>query len=156
MKPRGVHGWVKVFSHTRPRENIFHYSPWFLRRAGVEKQVSLSQGKCQGKLLLAKLDGIDSREQALSLSGADLLIDRSQLPEPESDEYYWTDLLGLTVSNTRQEVLGFVDGLLETGANDVLIVKGDREHLIPFVQGVHVLSVDLEQGLIQVDWDMDF
>ncbi len=152
----GIKGWIKIFSYTDPRENILDYSPWILKKNNVTKQVRVIDGNVQSKTIVALLDGITDRDAASEFAGWDILIDQKQLPEPDQGEYYWSDLIGLKVETTEQELLGVVDSLLETGANDVLIVQGDRERVIPFLQGQTVVKIDLEDGKIIVDWDPDF
>ncbi len=88
--------------------------------------------------------------------GCEIGIPRDELPATQPDEYYWHDLQGLTVVTLAGERLGTVDHLIETGANDVLVVEGDRERLIPFVMGQVIVGVDLDKGEIRVDWDKDF
>lgn len=150
----GVKGWVKVHSWTRPMEAILKYQPWLL---GEEKKpVKIIDGRKQGKGLAALLPGYDDREQAVALVGQQIFVSREQMPPTEKNEYYWSDLEGLEVRTTKGEKLGRVDRLMETGANDVLVVSGDRERLIPFVQGQYVTRVDLEVELIEVDWDPEF
>ncbi|RMG52485.1 MAG: ribosome maturation factor RimM [Gammaproteobacteria bacterium] len=152
----GVRGWVKVFSHTSPREGIVEYSPWLVRRGEDWVPMEVEAGHRQGKTVVAKLAGIDDREAAEALLGSEIAIERSQLPPPAEGEYYWIDLLGLPVETVGGVPLGRVDHLIETGAHDVLVVKGERERLIPFVPGHHVQEVDLEGGRIVVDWDPEF
>ncbi|WP_349431723.1 ribosome maturation factor RimM [Methylomarinum sp. Ch1-1] len=153
----GVKGWVKVFSYTQPRENILNYSPWYLQKGREIKEIKLVGGQRQGKLVVAALEGITDRDMAAPLSGSKILIDKKQLPAAQEGEYYWADLVGLRVETDQGVALGTVDHLLETGANDVLVVKGDgKERLIPFLQQQTVLSIDLEQGVMVVDWDPDF
>jgi len=113
-------------------------------------------GRVQGKGLAVLLPGFDDREQAASLVGLQIFVRREQLPATAKDEYYWSDLEGLEVKTTNGVLLGRVSRLMETGANDVLVVQGDREHLVPFVQGQYITGVDLESGQIEVDWDPDF
>ncbi len=114
-------------------------------------------GQRQGKLVVAALEGVADRDAAAALIGWDILIDKEQLPVPEQGEYYWADLVGLRVETEQGEALGIVDHLMETGANDVLVVKdGKKERLIPFLQQQTVLNVDIENGLMIVDWDPDF
>ncbi len=110
----------------------------------------------QGKGLVAKLKGCDDRESARDLIGALIQVRRGDLAELEPGEFYWADLLGLKVETLSGTELGAVDNLLETGANDVLVVRGDRERLIPFLQGQVVHDVDLDKQRIRVDWDPDF
>lgn len=153
----GVKGWVKVFSYTQPRENILSYSPWFLRKNEKFQEVKLIKGQRHGNAVVAELDGIVDRDLAMGLVGAEILISRHQLPKPKSGEYYWADLIGMTVNTVDGVYLGSVNHLLETGANDVLVVlDGERERLIPFLQQHTVLQIDMEQSLIVVDWDPDF
>ena len=152
----GVKGWVKVFSDTAPKENILAYSPWYLEKGNENKLVKVINGRLQGKAIVAQLEDVDDRDQAELLAGWDISIDREQLPSIGADEYYWSDLIGLKVSTIDNQDLGVVDYLLETGANDVLVIKGDRERLIPFLQDQTVLKIDLEAGEIKVDWDPDF
>jgi len=150
----GIKGWVKVHSWTRPMEAILEYQPWLL---GEEKSpVRIVDGRKQGKGLVALLPGYDDREQAVMLVGQQVFIRRKQLPATAKDEYYWSDLEGLEVHTSNGEVLGRVEKLMETGANDVLVIRGEREHLVPFVQGQYVRRVDLAGGLIEVDWDPEF
>ncbi len=148
----GVRGWVKVYSHTRPRENIFSYSPWELGG----RLFKLEQGQLRGKGLIAKLEGVETRDQAADLLSLEIRVPRERLPPISKDEYYWTDLQGLRVINREGVELGRVDHLLETGANDVMVVRGERERLLPWVFDHVVLEVNLEQGLVRVDWDADF
>jgi 16S rRNA processing protein RimM len=151
----GVRGWVKVFSHTSPKENILNYPAWFLFREGEWREYKLKQGKTQGKGIVALLEGVDDRNQAAELTGADIAVRRDQLPEISPDEYYWSDLEGRRVVTETGIELGRVDHLFETGANDVMMVKGERDHLLPFI-GQVIKEVDLDGDLITVDWDPDF
>jgi 16S rRNA processing protein RimM len=152
----GVKGWVKVFSFTDPRENILTYSPWLLQKGDQIKTVNVVDGQLQGKTIVAQLAGIDDRDQAASLMGWDIFITQDQLPKAAKGEYYWSDLIGLQVETIDGVQLGAVDSLLETGANDVIIVQGERERVIPFLQGRTIIKVDLDAGKIIVDWDPDF
>ncbi|NII10206.1 ribosome maturation factor RimM [Oleiagrimonas sp. C23AA] len=155
----GVRGEVKLESWTEPRERIFDYQPWLLSAAPgkASSQVRGIKGRAQGKGLVAQLPGVENREQAAALMGSDILIERDQLPAPEDGAFYWFDLEGLEVVNREGHVLGKVDHLFATGANDVIVVRdGDREILVPFVRDVYVLSIDLQQGRMEVDWDPDF
>lgn len=153
----GIKGWVKVHSFTEPRENILNYSPWFLKKGNEVQEVKLLNGKRQGKTIVASLDGVSDRDVAASYSGWDIQIKQSQLPKPESGEYYWADLIGLQVETDEGILLGKVDYLIETGANDVLVVQdGETERLIPFLQDQVIKKIDLESRQMVVDWDPDF
>ncbi len=152
----GIKGWVKVFSYTSPRENILRYSPWYVRLEQTWQELALVDGRIQGKGIIAKLSGYSDRNAAMGLLGAAIAIRRSQLPVLEQGELYWVDLIGLQVISTQGRVLGIVAEVIETGAHDVLIVRGEREHLIPFVRCVYILEVDLAKGCIRADWEPDF
>lgn len=152
----GVNGWVKVFSYTDPRDNIVHYSPWYLNRADGLAALEVVAGRRHGKGVIVKLAGCDDRDAAAQLVGLDIGVYRDQLPAPERGEFYWVDLIGMVVRTTDGQELGRVNHLIETGSNDVLVVDGDRERLIPFIQGSVIRSVDPGQGLIEVDWDPGF
>jgi 16S rRNA processing protein RimM len=163
----GVKGWVKVYSDTDPREGITDYNPWYLKQGsgnnGEWREVTVETGRRQAKTVIAKLEGVDDRDAAMQLSGALIAIMPDQLKKLAKGEYYWRDLIGLRVINREDVELGMVQRLMETGANDVLVVAGgsadrreSKEHLIPWTLGQAVLEVDLEQQLIRVDWDEDF
>jgi 16S rRNA processing protein RimM len=152
----GVDGWVKLESWTEPRLRIFSYRPWRLTLAGSEFEAASAQGHEQGKGMVAKLPGCDDRDAAARLIGATIQVPRSALPKPKRGEYYWTDLEGLAVVTVDGVDLGKVSHLFATGANDVLVVHGERERLIPFATGQFVKEVDLKAGRITVDWDPEF
>ena len=154
----GVQGWLKIESWAEPRMRIFDYQPWLLSAApGVETQIAGAKGRTQGKGIVAQLPGVDDREQAAALIGSDIHVDRAQLPAPAEGEYYWVDLEGVEVVTTLGVGLGRVSHLFATGANDVVVVRdGERERLVPFIQGSYVRSVDLSAGRMVVDWDPEF
>ena len=154
--PFGIKGWVKLQSWTEPREKIIEYRPWLLELGGRWQEWQVVEGRLHGKSVIARLDGVADRDRAATLAGANIAIRREQLPELRPGEYYWADLLGLEVRLADDRVLGRISGLMATGANDVLVVKGERERLIPFLRGQVVKQVDLDAGLIRVDWDPDF
>ncbi|MCW8856549.1 MAG: ribosome maturation factor RimM [Kangiella sp.] len=153
----GIKGWVKVFSYTDPKENILNYSPWYLKLNGQWQQVSIINGREQGKTVVAQLEGCNDRNTAESYRGVEIAIDESQLPQLEEGEYYWRDLVGLTVVNVAGDEMGTVEKMMETGANDVLVVKtaSKEELLIPYVPEYSVMKVDLESKQITVDWEFD-
>jgi len=154
----GVKGWVKVFSETRPREQIFKYTPWILEQNGSSSEVKIIDGRKQGKGLVASLDGVTDCEIARKLIGAEITIADHALPAAGIDEYYWSQLTGLKVENNQGFDMGRVSGFFETGANDVMVVKGgasEKEHLIPFTKFA-IVDVDLKAERIIVDWDPEF
>lgn len=152
----GVQGWVKLYSFTEPRDRLLEYKLLLLGDEETRRPVKLAEGRAQGKGLVGRFEDITDRDQAAGLVGLELAVLRSQLPEAAADEVYWVDLMGLAVVNTQGASLGRVERLLETGANDVLVVMGDRERLIPFARGPIVKQVDLAAGTIVVDWELDY
>jgi len=135
----GVKGWVKIFSNTQPKENILSYSPWYLKRNGQWQEFKLLSGKSHGKGVIAHLEGCTDRDIAAELIGSEIAIKREQLAKPA------------------------ITSMLETGANDVIVITGEkdskgkkRERLIPFLTDEVVQEVNLEQGFMTVDWDRDF
>lgn len=159
----GVKGWIKVYSYTRPVEQILTYGRWMLakrRDAARWRPVRVASARQQSNKLLAKLAGINDRDAAGGLTGEWIAIRPSQLPHLPEGEYYWSDLTGLTVVNQDGVELGIVDHLVETGANDVLAVRrpgpgnAQAERLLPWSPEV-VVEVDVEGGLLRVEWDAD-
>ena len=151
----GVQGWVKIFSYTDPRKNILEYYPWFLVDNGVYKVIEVTAGREQSKTIVAHVKGIDNRDQAVQLIGKSLYIDKDQLPELDDDEHYWHELAGFRVINKNAVDLGVVDYLVDTGSNNVLVIKGDKEHWIPYIEP-YLISVDKQNRVISVDWDENF
>ncbi len=158
----GVKGWIKVFSHTSPREQITEYKEWFLRSRGNDwKPVKVIDGKKQGKSIIASLENTHYRDQAEALVGSEIAIHKDQLKKLAKDEYYWRDLIGLSVETTKGEKLGEIDWLFDTGSNDVFVVKntdGEEviERLLPYIMGDVIQSIDLDKSLMIVDWDPEF
>ncbi len=162
----GVKGWVKVFSNTQPKENILTYSPWYLKRNGQWQEFKLLSGKSHGKGVIAHLEGCTDRDIAAELIGSEIAIKRKQLAKPASGEYYWNDLIGLSVKNLEGIELGIITSMLETGANDVIVTLSEngeknskgkkRERLIPFVFEEVIQDINLDEGIMTVDWDSDF
>lgn len=152
----GIQGWLKIHSYTRPPQGVFEYPRWWVQRAGQWQVVGVADWRRHGNTLLVKLEDLSDRDQARAWLGCEVSVPRSILPELPAGEYYWTDLLGLRVLTLEGVELGIVDHLLETGSNDVLVVSGERERLIPFVPGQHVVAVDLDAKTIRVDWDPQF
>ena len=146
---------MKVYSYTEPREAVLDYKDWLLSRDGRWQRVVLAEGKRHGKAVIARLEGIEDRDAAAELTGSDIGVDRDALPAPGDGHYYWADLEGLTVVHKDGTELGRVAYLMATGANDVLVVDGPSERLIPFVPGDVILDVDIAAGVIRVDWEWD-
>lgn len=151
----GVKGWVKINSFAKPKENIVDYSPWYLKTNKGWQEVEVTQKRTQSSHVVAHFAGCDDRDTALGFTHKEIAIERTQLPTPETGEYYWADLEGLTVIDQTGATLGTVDYLMETGANDVLVIKGEKPCLIPFLFEETVMSVDLTKKCIRVNWDAD-
>jgi 16S rRNA processing protein RimM len=152
----GIQGWVKVFSYTSPMTNILNYSPWQIKQKAQWQTINVCDGRLQGKGVIAQLEGCHDRTTAMQFLGAEVAVQRNQLPPPAEGEYYWADLIGLTVITVEGLVLGQVDHLLATGSNDVLIVQGERERLIPLLFDTVVTKIDLTQKTLWVNWESDF
>ena len=152
---QGIKGCVRVFSNTSPRENIVSYSPWFIEQGNVQ-QATAVQGRRQGKNILARLEGIEDRTQADALTGCRIFINPQQLPRLEAGEYYWSDLVGLAVETVQGEPLGVIASMMETGADDVMVLSGERERLIPFVIDQIVREVDLDNQRLVVNWSPEY
>lgn len=156
----GVRGWLKIVSYTRPKENILSYSPWLIRVNNVWQDMDVEESQQRGGgRLIAKMSGIDNPDEAGVYINCDLAIPREQLAPLSEGEYYWHDLIGLDVFNQDGISLGQVKELIETGANDVLVINGAGDDktriLIPLVMGVYVKQVDLIAKTLHVDWQIE-
>ena len=151
----GVRGELKLHSFTDPPAKVLKYQPWVLVHRGVEREIANARGRDTAKGVLLTLPEVVDRDQAVALAGAEIWVPRSRLPAPKPGEYYWVDLEGLRVVNREGVLLGTVSHLFETAANDVIVVAGDRERLVPFLDGF-VLGVDFDARQVTVDWDPDF
>ena len=151
----GVRGELKLHSFTDPPAKVLKYQPWVLVHRGVEREIANARGRDTAKGVLLTLPEVVDRDQAEALAGAEIWVPRSRLPAPKPGEYYWVDLEGLRVVNREGVRLGTVSHLFETAANDVIVVAGDRERLVPFLDDF-VLGVDFDARQVTVDWDPDF
>ena len=149
----GVRGWLKVMSYTKPRENILNYAPWQLKIKDSWREVFLLERKIHNKGLVVAFKGVADRDSAREFVGADIAVMRTQLQELPKGEYYQVDLLDMQVINQDRKNLGRVTKILETGANDVLVIEGEGRHLIPLVLPTYVREIDQEAGVIKVDWE---
>lgn len=171
VAPYGVYGWVKIVPETEYLDGLLNYARWWLGKAPNWREVSVEQAKLHNDVLLVKLTGVNDRDAAFSLKGQQVAVPRKDLPETDEGEYYWSDLIGLQVTNTDGVDFGKITQVLETGANDVLVVRETqatqvqgkdgklreeyRERLIPFTSEA-VPEVNLQAGTVLVDWDADF
>lgn len=153
--PFGVRGWVKVHSFAEFGETILNFKEWYLPDGKDEyRMVTVEDGRAHGKGYIVKLQGFDTPEEVALLTGKLIDIPRTNLPTLKKDEFYWSDLVGLTVINKEGVIYGKVIYLIATGSNDVLVVKGEKEHGIPCLFGDVILSVDLIKREIIVDWEL--
>lgn len=161
----GIKGWVKVHSYTENPEDLFDYHPWLLKTAHGVKQVEIDEARPHGKAFVAHLVGVDDRDLAAQYTGVDIAVPDDLLPDLEQGEYYWRDLENLVVISEfegNSKCLGRIAKIMETGANDVLVVApsegsiDQRERLIPYVPEQFILSIDLVAGEMRVDWDPEF
>lgn len=151
----GVRGWVKVQSFTEPPENIFEYDNWRIRRRGEWTMVTIEDGRVTAKGVLVKLQGIDTPEEARLYAGAEIGVARSEMPALAPGEYYWSDLEGLEARSPNGEVLGRIDHFRRAPGGDIVVVRGEREHWIPFVKD-RIVKIDLEAGHVVFDWAADW
>jgi 16S rRNA processing protein RimM len=161
-KAHGIKGWVRVHSYTDPASNIAEYAHFIAHRDGRQVEVVMDEVQTQGSHLLAHFEGYDSPESVQPLVRAELQVAITELPQLGPGEFYWHELIGLKVINLQGENLGTVARMLETGANDVLVVQPDahsidaNERLIPYLQDTVIRQVDSDQKVIEVDWAADF
>lgn len=153
--PFGIKGWVKVQPFSDDPGTLMDFESWRIGRGAEHTHYSVETVQEHGKAMVAKLVGVDDRDKAYALRGMEISVARSSLSPPADDEYYWSDLIGLTAVNREGIELGKVDSLMETGAHDLLVITGKREYLIPFV-GQFVGKVDVAGGQIEVDWGEDY
>jgi 16S rRNA processing protein RimM len=152
--PHGVAGWVKITSYTEIFDQIFDFTTWLV---GNDKTtMTIMECRKQGNKLAARLNGCNDRDAAAMLTNQVIAIEQDLLPALQAGEYYWTDLEGLTVTTTTGTLLGTVDEVFSTGGNDVLVVIGDKRHLVPFIKDQVITNVDLAKKTITVDWDPEF
>ncbi|NRA71395.1 MAG: ribosome maturation factor RimM [Gammaproteobacteria bacterium] len=161
--PYGIKGWMKITTYTESPESIFDYSPWLLEVAGKWCEVEVAEWRTHGKGVVARFADSDDRNEAVRLTGCKIAIKNEQLQTLDDNDFYWRELIGMEVKNTKGYHFGHVDALMETGSNDVLQVKanirdafGKKERLIPLVDGQVVININRETRLIEVDWDPDF
>ncbi|REH37654.1 16S rRNA processing protein RimM [Paraperlucidibaca baekdonensis] len=158
----GIKGWVWVMSRTDPIANIFSYGPWYLDRGGVLTEVDVLSSRPQAKGLVAHLAHCPDRNAADALFGAGIWVPKAALPTLEDDEYYWSELIDMTVVTEQDVLLGRIHAMMETGANDVIVVRAcegsldDQERLLPWLPGRVVRFVDRNQRRVRVDWDPTF
>lgn len=151
----GVRGWLHLISYTDPIKNIFDHPQWRVKHRGQWVTLEVEDGKAHNKGLIVKIRGIDDRELAREYTNDEITILSENLPKLSEEEHYWKDLIGMTVVTKEKINLGVVKELLATGSNDVFVVMGERERLIPYTNDV-IINIDKHQNEITVDWDPEF
>ena len=164
----GVQGALKIKSFCEPTEGIFKYQPWTLARppASVASSATLADTSTlvgvplkirgAGTSLAARFPEIEDRDQAALWLGSLISVPRSSLPKLKLGDYYWRDLIGINVENLQGVALGVIEEMMATGSNDVMVLNGDRQRLLPYIPGQFVMNVDLVAGKMLVDWDPEF
>lgn len=151
-RAHGVRGDIYVISFTDPTSNILDYQPWLIEKNGEWHPLPIAFTKLHNHDIIAHIKNCDDRDLAKKYTNTEIAVPLDALPKLADEEYYWSELIGLSVINQEGQVLGEVIEVLETGANDVLVVKGETEHLVPYTKAV-VLKVDLSAHQILVDWE---
>lgn len=167
----GVQGALKIKSFCEPAEGIFKYQPWTLARpepsaakhssTTAAPDTSMLVGvpvkiRGAGTSLAARFPEIQDRDQAALWLGSLISVPRSSLPKLKVGDYYWRDLIGLNVENLQGVAFGVIEEMMATGSNDVMVLNGDRQRLLPYIPGQFVMNVDLAAGKMIVDWDPEF
>ena len=152
----GVKGWLRIVSYTRPKENILTYNPWLVGAESSWDEMVILSSKANARGPIAKLEGVDDRDKAISHIGKNIVLLREQMLDLGPGQYYWCDLIRLNVVNLEGTCLGKISSIHETGANDVIITKGKRRYLIPFIVDRYIKEVDLQKRRVVVDWDPEY
>lgn len=154
----GVQGQIKVYGFSEDITQLKQYQPWYKKdKSGQWQALKCSSITLRNDCLLVQVEGVDSKEAAQALTNHDIAVNASVLPSLPEGEYYWRDLIGLSVINAEGHAFGLVTDLMETGSNDVLVVElADTQRLIPFLMDDVIKSIDLEKKQMLVDWDEDF
>ena len=153
----GIKGWLKIQSYSSPPENILNYSQWIINNQGEEDFYSIEKGRKQNNKIVVKLEKIDDRNTAESLINSKIQILRSDLPKLSNENYYWSDLVGLSVLDSEEEAIGKVESLIATGANDVMVINTSKDErvLVPFVMHEIIKEVNVELNYIKIDWSIE-
>ena len=157
VAPYGVFGWLKIVPDTEEFDGLLDYKKWWIGKDNDWCELAVKEAKIHNDVLVVKLQGIDDRDAAVACKGKQIAVPRALLPKLKSEEYYWSDLIGLAVNNQQGVDFGKVTDVFATGANDVIVAKSDsgQERLIPYIAQV-ILAVSLEEKTMLVDWDANF
>lgn len=157
VAPYGLKGWVRVEPYSPNPDSLSAYRVWWVGRNGDWRELKVAESVVQhGASLVARFEGCVERDAALALKGSEIALERKTLPQNAKDEFYWVDLVGLKVVNVKDEELGVVAELFDNGAHPVMrVLAGETERLLPLVEQV-VRQVDMAQGRICVEWELDW
>lgn len=155
-RPQGLKGLVRIISFTEPESTILDYLPWHIQIKDQWMPLKVETSQIQNKMILAKVASYSEREHVAELTNCNIGVLSTQLPNLTNGEYYWHDLVNMSVVNKEGVMLGHVTQILATGANDVLVVSGERRYLIPYIHDIYIVSIDPVQQHITVDWDENF
>lgn len=157
VAPYGVLGWLKIHPDTEVFDSLLDYKTWWIGKDNDWRELAVKEAKIHNDVLVVKLQGIDDRDAAVACKGKQIAVLRALLPKLEGEEYYWSDLIGLSVKNQQNVDFGKITDVFATGANDVVVAKSDDgvERLIPYIAQA-ILEVDLDAKTMLVDWDADF
>ncbi len=153
IAPFGIKGWLRIRTFTEEIDALASFDYWWLQLASGWKRFQLADTEIGNKGMTALFADIFDRTQAETLRNAQIALARSEFPQLRNDEFYWADLIGFAVTTPSQETIGVLDGLLETSSAAVLVVKGEREHLIP---AALIIEVDMTGKTIRADWEIDY
>jgi 16S rRNA processing protein RimM len=157
VAPYGVFGWLKVLPETEKLDGLLDYKTWWVGKDNDWRELKVEDAKIHNEVLVVKLQGIIERDGALACKGKQVAVPRALLPKLKGDEYYWSDLIGLSVKNLQDVDFGKIIDVFATGANDVIAAKSDagQERLIPYINSA-IIKVDMAAKTMLVDWDADF
>ena len=155
VAPYGVFGWLKVLPDTELIDGLLDYKTWWIGKDNDWRELKVEEAKVHNEVIVVKLQGISERDGAFACKGKQVAVPRAALPKPDKNEYYWSDLIGLQVKNLQDIDFGKIIDVFATGANDVIVVTGERERLIPFINAV-IIEVDTVAKAMLVDWDAEF
>ena len=157
VAPYGVFGWLKIVPDTEEFDGLLDYKSWWIGKDNDWRELAVKEAKTHNDVLVVKLQGIDDRDAAVACKGKQIAVPRALLPTLENEEYYWSDLIGLSVKNKQDVDFGKIIDVFATGANDVIAAKSEsgQERLMPYIAEV-IIEVDLATKTMLVDWDADF
>ena len=155
-RPHGIKGFVSVYSFTEPSDNILSYSDWHVSLNHSWQPIKILSVQIHNKTIVAQIEGYPERESVALLTNVEIAIRKEQLASLAPDEYYWHQLIGMKVINQQAQEFGLIIEIMPTGSNDVLVVQGEKRHLIPYLPGQFIIEINDKSQTMIVDWDMDF